>query len=268
MEEVLLKLESAIRSVSDRGGEFQGQVESLTKSDTGSLAADLVTQADYWVQQELLERFVTTPLIGCQLVAEESSSELTPLLDRFATDSEYQLLIDPIDGTKRFVEGLPYFSTIVSLRHRDRCLYTFCYYPKLNWWVRALGEDGWEYSGPVPLSLPETSASSIVYTSGTPEQDFTDWQAELPDWTWVKGDQVHPCGSKLLYLSGAVAGYASSKPNLYDGLMIYHFAKVRRHKLVEQDAQGHSPMDLSCCETTSRGVQVNGRYLCLRPGGH
>lgn len=264
MEETLLELEPEIRSIAERGGRFQGQVDSLTKSHTGSLAADLVTQADYWVQRELLQLFATTQLVGCQLVAEESSAELAPLMERFAPSSDYQLFIDPIDGTKRFVEGLPFFSTIVSLRHRHRCLYTFCYYPKLSWWVRALGMESFEVSGRVPLSLPVGNRQSVVYTSGTPERDFADWQAEMPGWDWLKGDSLHPCGSKLLYLSGSVAGYASSKPNLYDGLMIYHYAMVRRHQLKEQDARGQSPLDLASWESTPRGMQVSGRYLCLQ----
>lgn len=265
MEEVLLDLEARIREIAHQGGEFQGQVEALRKSETGSAAADVVTQADYWVQRELLQCFANTPLLGCQLVAEESSAELTPLMDRFAARSEFQLLIDPIDGTKRFVEGLPYFSTIVSLRHQQRCLYTFCYYPKLNWWIRLLGEESWEVSGRIPLSLP-VSPRSVVYTAGRPEVDFADWQEQLGDWRWVKGDSLHPCGSKLLYLSGSVAGYASSKPNLYDGLMIYHYAKVRRQSLREQDSRGRASLDLDDWESTNRGALVRGRYLCLQGG--
>jgi fructose-1,6-bisphosphatase/inositol monophosphatase family enzyme len=265
MEEVLLELEPKILEISNHGAEFQGQVESLRKADTGSFAADVVTKADYWVQNELLQAFASTPLLGCQLVAEESSPELAPLMERFAAQSEYQLLIDPIDGTKRFVEGLPYFSTIVSLRHQQSCLYTFCYYPKLNWWVRLLGEEGWEVSGRLPLALP-THERCVVFTSGTPDQDFADWQEQLGDWRWAKGDALHPCGSKLLYLSGSVAGYASSKPNLYDGLMIYHYAKVRRQSLREQDSQGRAHLNPDDWESTGRGALVKGRYLCLQGG--
>ena len=267
MEEVLLELEPKILQISNQGAEFQGQVESLRKSETGSFAADVVTKADYWVQNELLRAFASTPLLGCQLVAEESSAELAPLMERFAPQSEYQLLIDPIDGTKRFVEGLPYFSTIVSLRHQQRCLYTFCYYPKLNWWLRLLGEESWEVSGRIPLSLP-AHERCVVFTSGTPDQDFADWQEQLGDWRWAKGDALHPCGSKLLYLSGSVAGYASSKPNLYDGLMIYHYAKVRRQSLREQDSHGRANLNPDDWESTSRGALVKGRYLCLQGGAN
>ena len=267
MEELLLDLEGSILEIANHGAEFQGRVESLLKSEAGSLAADVVTQADYWVQSELLQCFAATPLLGCQLVAEESSPELAPLMGRFATQSEFQLLIDPIDGTRRFLEGLPYFSTIVSLRHQQRCLYTFCYYPKLNWWIRMMGEESWETSGRIPLSLP-SSPRSVVYTAGLPEADFSDWQEQLGDWRWVKGDALHPCGSKLLYLSGSVAGYASSKPNLYDGLMIYHYARVRRQSLREQDSRGRASLDLDDWEVTPRGALVKGRYLCLQGGAH
>lgn len=266
MQEILLELEPEIRSVAAEGARFQGQVEALAKSDTGSRASDLVTEADYWVQRKLLELFINSPLVECQLVAEETSPELAPLMARFAERAPYQLLLDPIDGTKRFLEGLPYFSTIVSLRDAQRCHYTFCYYPKLNWWFRALDEASWEFSGRMPLDLPVLDSQSIVYTSGNPDQDFSDWRGELPTYTWTHGEQVHPCGSKLLYLAGAVAGYACSKPNLYDGLMIYHYAKVRRHKILEASSQGEAELNFSQWSTSPRGLHLGGRYLCLQAG--
>ncbi len=35
-------------------------------------------------------------------------------------DAEYLWLVDPIDGTKAFVRGRPFFSTQIALKHRDR----------------------------------------------------------------------------------------------------------------------------------------------------
>jgi len=264
MESILLGLEPRLRELSERGGEFQGQVESLTKSETGSPGADLVSQADYWVQREMLNLFLENGLADCQLVAEESSAELVPIMERFAAESEYQLFLDPIDGTRRFLEGLPFFSTIVTLRHRHQSLYTFCYYPKLHWWIRLLGDSSWEISGRLPLSLP-TQPRCVVYTSGSPGEDFGDWQEQLGDWTWLHGDEVHPCGSKLLYLSGSVAGYACAKPNLYDGLMIYHYAKVRKHQIKEFGSSS-TAFDLGTWCDGPRGMFVPGRYLCIQSG--
>lgn len=264
VEDCLLDLEATIRAIAEEGAAFQGRVEGVAKTQTGDWNADVVTEADYWVQRRLLEVFAATPLVGCQVVAEESSPELEALCSPFAGESEYQLFLDPIDGTRRFLEGLPYFATIVSLRHRHRPLYTFCYYPKLNWWVRLLGEQGWEFSASVPLALP-VEPHQVVFTTGRPETDYADWKDLLPaDWTWANGSSLHPCGSKLLYLSGSVAGYACSKPNLYDGLMIYHYARVRGHRIHENQEDLQTPMDLGVWQRTPRGLHVRGRYLCVQ----
>ncbi len=256
----LLELEADIMGVSDRGAEFQGRVGSNQKTDTGDAAADVVTAADYWVQLELLKLLVETPLQQCQLVAEESSAELAPVQARFAASSDVCLYIDPIDGTQRFVEGTPYFSTIVSLRRGDSCLYTFCYFPKLKWWVRMVGEQGFSQSGPFPIAL-EPHPETVVYTAGSAE-DFVELGARLPGYNWSKGSRLHPCGSKLLYLGGAVAGYACANPNPYDGLLIYHFAQVRRHSI-------HTlGLCLDELKPSPRGLRLGGQYLChqvLRP---
>lgn len=37
-------------------------------------------------------------------------------------DAEYNWLIDPIDGTKSFVRGYPFFSTQIALMHRDELI--------------------------------------------------------------------------------------------------------------------------------------------------
>lgn len=262
--EQLLDLEPAIREISKQGAEFQGRVASLTKSATGSFAADVVTEADYWVQRQLLELFLDRGLHACQLVAEENTPELAPLIARFAPEATEHLFIDPIDGTKRFVEGLPYFSTIVSVREGDRMLYSYCYYPRLDWWIRLVGDECYEISGTVPLEIP-AQERTVVYTSGTAEEDFGDWYGELTGWRWSKGDSLHPCGSKLLYLSGSVAGYACSKPNLYDGLMIYHYARIRRHACRAETPGSGARLAMTAWESSPRGLQLAGRYLCLQP---
>lgn len=43
-------------------------------------------------------------------------------LGRKAADAEYVWLIDPIDGTKSFVRGYPFFSTQIALMHRGELI--------------------------------------------------------------------------------------------------------------------------------------------------
>src|SRR5688500_16972931 len=41
---------------------------------------------------------------------------------RMRPDAEYMWLIDPIDGTKSFVRGYPFFSTQIALMHAERLI--------------------------------------------------------------------------------------------------------------------------------------------------
>ena len=43
-------------------------------------------------------------------------------LGRESADAEYVWLIDPIDGTKSFVRGYPFFSTQIALQHRGELI--------------------------------------------------------------------------------------------------------------------------------------------------
>ena len=44
-------------------------------------------------------------------------------------DAEYNWVLDPIDGTKSFVAGVPLFGTLIALLHRNRPLYGAIYFP-------------------------------------------------------------------------------------------------------------------------------------------
>lgn len=48
------------------------------------------------------------------------------------TNSEYKWYIDPIDGTKSFIMGLPSWSNLIGLYKNDECILSFANFPKLN----------------------------------------------------------------------------------------------------------------------------------------
>lgn len=68
---------------------------------------------------------VTVADIECERVIKEVLSEAFPEhgfygeeLGRESIDADYVWLIDPIDGTKSFVRGYPFFSTQIALMHK------------------------------------------------------------------------------------------------------------------------------------------------------
>ena len=48
------------------------------------------------------------------------------------TDSEYTWYIDPIDGTKSMIMGLPTWSNLIGLYKKNKCLVSFANFPQLG----------------------------------------------------------------------------------------------------------------------------------------
>ncbi len=56
------------------------------------------------------------------------------------TDSEYTWYIDPIDGTKSMIMGLPSWSNLIGLYKKDKCLVSFANFPQLRKYYLAYDE--------------------------------------------------------------------------------------------------------------------------------
>ncbi|MFJ1302120.1 inositol monophosphatase family protein [Pseudomonadota bacterium AL_CKDN230030165-1A_HGKHYDSX7] len=88
---------------------------------------DLVTDAD-----EGAERFITARLAklfpGAVMIGEEAST-LNPALLNMLVDADLAFLIDPIDGTRNFVAGLPLFGMMVAACHRGDVMAGIIYDP-------------------------------------------------------------------------------------------------------------------------------------------
>lgn len=82
---------------------YHGDFEILTKAD-----ASPVTAADV-ESERAIKAVLAAAFPGHGFFGEE--------LGREAADAEYVWLIDPIDGTKSFVRGYPFFSTQIALMH-------------------------------------------------------------------------------------------------------------------------------------------------------
>lgn len=66
-------------------------------------------------------------------------------------DSGFQWILDPLDGTKSFIHGVPLFGTLVGVEYDGRCVVGVCHFPVLGetawgaiglgaWWQQAGGE--------------------------------------------------------------------------------------------------------------------------------
>lgn len=94
--------------------------------------ADPVTAADREIEQLLTARIrAAYPDHG--IIGEEYGSA--------ALDRDFLWTIDPIDGTRVYVEGLPTWSITIALLHELRPVFGLTYLPLVDDWTYIQGED-------------------------------------------------------------------------------------------------------------------------------
>lgn len=108
-----------------------------TKRDTSP-----VTEADRGAEQ-LLRREIHKHFPGDGVLGEEFGEA--------ASSNGFRWILDPVDGTKSFVHGVPLFGTLIGLERRDRVVLGVCRFPALDevvyategrgaWWQTSAGD--------------------------------------------------------------------------------------------------------------------------------
>ena len=85
-------------------------------------ANDFVSEVDREAEQVII-RTLHDAYPGHAILAEESGA---------SGESEYQWVIDPLDGTTNFIHGFPQFSVAIALRHRGVVTQAVIYDPSRN----------------------------------------------------------------------------------------------------------------------------------------
>lgn len=113
---------------------FNKPIEVQRKSDDSP-----VTIADQRAEQLLRERiadlFPDDGIIGEEYGVESGSSP-------------YRWILDPIDGTKSFISGVPLFGTLVGLQYQEQSQAGVIYMPGLDEGIHAVaGQGAWHWRG-------------------------------------------------------------------------------------------------------------------------
>ncbi len=114
-------------------GYFGTGVVPELKSD-----ATPVTVADR-LAEERMRAIITAQFPGHGILGEEFGT-LNP-------NSEWRWILDPIDGTKSFVQGVPLYGVLVGLEHRGTPVVGVCYLPALGEMVAAAQGSGCWHNG-------------------------------------------------------------------------------------------------------------------------
>ncbi|MGE8567225.1 MAG: inositol monophosphatase family protein [Achromobacter sp.] len=146
---------------------------------------DLVTDAD-----EAAERMIGARLAklhpGAVLIGEEASAR-NPALLNMLVDADLAFLIDPIDGTRNYVAGLPLFGMMIAACHRGDVIAGVIYDPVNRDSALAVrGEGAWmEYDNGrrVPLTVaapaPLEDMDGLISTGALPEPTRTTVNSHL-----------------------------------------------------------------------------------------
>jgi myo-inositol-1(or 4)-monophosphatase len=127
-EKIIKQVEPIIKKAGDILLSYFQQVMERTYKHDGSYA----TQADVAAENFLIEQL--KPLVpGAGFFAEESGK---------VEGNEYCWVIDPLDGTTNFAQGIPYFCTSIALTKNDEPLLGFIFQPVLQEFFYAIKSGG------------------------------------------------------------------------------------------------------------------------------
>lgn len=254
---VLISSESIFQQAAQLACDLRKKVASYSKSQTGDAGLDIVTEADLQVQEYVLSRLAETPLVECEMIAEESTISVS----KFRGTNGLVLTIDPIDNTAAYVAGQGFFSIIVSMHNKKDLLYSYYHYPLLNW-TKKIVNNRVEDIGSLPeIAIKEgvDPMKRIAYLSHVKpdklpseiEEIFTHKGLLICDRKEISDDATM---TAQMYL-GKIAGVCVNNPIAYDCLGVLHYAYATG--LFET----YSTVDLTKPTKGKFGVYYPGMYV-------
>jgi len=122
-----------------------------------------VTMADRQAEQLLRER-IASAFPNDAVLGEEFGEQLG--------DSGFRWILDPIDGTKSFIHGVPLYAVLIGVEHQGQSRIGVIHLPALRETVyAATGEGAWHVRGQEPprqahVSKVKSLAEGLFLTSG------------------------------------------------------------------------------------------------------
>ncbi|HRH82054.1 MAG TPA: inositol monophosphatase family protein [Thiobacillaceae bacterium] len=124
---------------------------------------DFVSEVDHQAEQAIIET-IRSAYPKHAILAEESGA---------AGDSEYQWIIDPLDGTTNFLHGFPQYSVSIALLHKGQLSQAVVYDPVRNeMFIASRGGGAYLDERRIRVSRRDKLAEALIGT-GFPYRDFT-----------------------------------------------------------------------------------------------
>jgi len=140
--DVKRRLEFAVAAAREAGELILGYYQDAELAVTLKGDRTPVTEADRGAEQ-LLRSQIIESFPGDGILGEEFEEEVS--------SNGFRWILDPVDGTKSFVHGVPLFGTLIGLECEGQILLGVCRFPALNEVVYASGGCGtWWQVGDEP----------------------------------------------------------------------------------------------------------------------
>jgi fructose-1,6-bisphosphatase/inositol monophosphatase family enzyme len=125
---------------------------------------DLVTDADEEAERQIFARLAKLHP-GAVLIGEEAS-ERNPALLNMLVDADLAFIVDPIDGTRNYVMGLPLFGMMIAACHRGEVIASVIYDPVCRDAAIAVrGEGAW-------MAREDGAMTPLAVAKAAPVQDM------------------------------------------------------------------------------------------------
>jgi myo-inositol-1(or 4)-monophosphatase len=174
---------------------------------------DFVTEVDK-KSEEIIINHIETAYPKHQILAEESGAR--------KTESDYQWIIDPLDGTNNFIHGYPQIAISIALQYKFRTVMGLIYDPISHEIFSALDGKGAKLNRRrIRISQPKVISRSLIAT-GFPfreTQSIDDYMKIFQDILKCSSD-IRRSGSAALDLAylaaGRLDGYWESDLKIWD----------------------------------------------------
>ncbi len=150
-------LESAIDAARRAGSVLQEQARHGFTIEQKSTIVNLVTDADRAAERAIIDR-IRREYPEHRILAEEGGCDAP-------SDSSFQWVIDPLDGTTNFAHGFPCYSVSIALEHRGFCVLGVVLDPTRDELFTAVVNQGANLNGrPIAVSTIATLDTALLVT--------------------------------------------------------------------------------------------------------
>ncbi len=177
--------------------------------------------------------------------------------------SGYEWIVDPIDGTKSFIRGVPLYATLVGCRRDGRCILGVIAIPALDEWAYAsLGSGAWHVRGnepPVRAVASKRRKLAECLTCSSDFVDFPKWPGGATEGTAARARlEASGCLTRtwgdgygyLLVATGRAEAMIDPRLNAWDAAAVEVVVREAGGRF--SDWYGHDSID------SGHGVATNG----------